>query len=623
MTKPDLLRTGTIRPVTFHKYERYLPTAFDESLSILEKINKMIHYLNEIGELTNEMIEKWNAVYDWVLNEGLEAEVSLKLDAWLADGTLGEIVEDTLTRIIQEMEALIARMEAYIEEVKQQEYVLDLSRATNTFLYEFDLEDETINQSIVIDEQSDYIYATQVNLVDEDGGAESYRINRLDRLGRLIDSMRVRLGGHGTSIGLEYDNGIPYIWGTTSDSDYTYVSRFRYAPGTEITGQSAGVESYMAYQGVSVSVVIDDKNKLAGIRTTEVVNGGNVTHFNVYNIADLKNRINEDTPVYSYAFTDGMNAQGMQGNALDGHKFYVTFGMSAAGFSLYEVDLRTGEVVHNLTGKDMKFAPIETEDYSEPEGLFLYTDPTTKKKILFHVLMTDNAGRRRKNLYALSSSHNAVEPFIGYANRKAQQYAFIRNDGKGIRRYELGEPANLSDIRKPGWYYFNAADMAEFADHPIPESGGYWLLVSPTDTGTVVHHTMIRNSAVHSHVLTRTIFSDGTTSPFSGVDYKVTEFSNGFHNYYEDGTAALSYHKEGNTLHITGIIAHETAGTTGEIFTLPAGYCPAKRQHYPILVDDGIAEIQVSTSGAVTLASYPVGGTSTTYIHLNLHVSMI
>lgn len=99
MAKPDLLPMGTIDPVTFQKYERYLPTAFDESLSLLEKMNKIIHYMNEIGDLTNEMLTQWNAVYDWVMNEGLEEAVTAQLVEWLNDGTLTDIVYDAIEQL--------------------------------------------------------------------------------------------------------------------------------------------------------------------------------------------------------------------------------------------------------------------------------------------------------------------------------------------------------------------------------------------------------------------------------------------------------------------------------------------------------------------------------------------
>ena len=55
-TKPELKRFEQFGEMMVQLYERYLPTAFDESLTLLEKMNKIIQYLNEIGKVTNELI---------------------------------------------------------------------------------------------------------------------------------------------------------------------------------------------------------------------------------------------------------------------------------------------------------------------------------------------------------------------------------------------------------------------------------------------------------------------------------------------------------------------------------------------------------------------------------------
>lgn len=96
--------------LTIQRYERYLPTAFDESLSLLEKINKVIHALNiameeinqfagevdqglmnMIKELENfaERIEK----FEQDVKNDLVPESTLNiLTSWLEDGTLNDII---------------------------------------------------------------------------------------------------------------------------------------------------------------------------------------------------------------------------------------------------------------------------------------------------------------------------------------------------------------------------------------------------------------------------------------------------------------------------------------------------------------------------------------------------
>lgn len=96
MSKPDIIKKNLVPTIKHQPYERYLPTAFDESLTLLEKVNKVIHSLYEYHNLTNEMLNKWNEVYEWVMNEGLESAVMTKLNVWLEDGTLATIINETI-----------------------------------------------------------------------------------------------------------------------------------------------------------------------------------------------------------------------------------------------------------------------------------------------------------------------------------------------------------------------------------------------------------------------------------------------------------------------------------------------------------------------------------------------
>jgi hypothetical protein len=112
MEKP-IINYQSVLPLFVQTYERYLPTAFDESLSLVQKVNKIIIHLNQIGELANSVLEQWNQVMEWVLADGLDASVDAKLDAMMADGTLDDIInhnifEDLNTLITNQQTALTA-----------------------------------------------------------------------------------------------------------------------------------------------------------------------------------------------------------------------------------------------------------------------------------------------------------------------------------------------------------------------------------------------------------------------------------------------------------------------------------------------------------------------------------
>jgi hypothetical protein len=95
-TKPVISSFSQVASLLVHEYERYLPTAFDESLSLLEKVNKVIQKLNEIGVITNDVITQWNTVMEWVMNDGLTEGVNERLDEMVADGTLDTIINQNI-----------------------------------------------------------------------------------------------------------------------------------------------------------------------------------------------------------------------------------------------------------------------------------------------------------------------------------------------------------------------------------------------------------------------------------------------------------------------------------------------------------------------------------------------
>src|SRR5690606_32002681 len=99
---------------TIHKYKRYLPTAFDESLSLLEKVNKIIEFLNTVINVTNDntlefdkleretndkiqnLVNQFTDLRDWLEGEGLEENTSNVLDEWFQNGKLETIINENV-----------------------------------------------------------------------------------------------------------------------------------------------------------------------------------------------------------------------------------------------------------------------------------------------------------------------------------------------------------------------------------------------------------------------------------------------------------------------------------------------------------------------------------------------
>jgi hypothetical protein len=96
MVKPVLNSVGQLLPIFVQKYEHYLPTAFDESMSLLQKVNKVIKGLSDVYTITNDVVAQWNQVMEWVLGDGINATISTRLDAMIKDGTFSQIINQEL-----------------------------------------------------------------------------------------------------------------------------------------------------------------------------------------------------------------------------------------------------------------------------------------------------------------------------------------------------------------------------------------------------------------------------------------------------------------------------------------------------------------------------------------------
>lgn len=96
MTQPELNSFSRMAPLIIQKYKRYLPTAFDDSLTMLEKVNKVISYLNELSDDFGDLTEQWNEVMEWIMADGITDDVNAKLDEMVNDGTMDTIINQNI-----------------------------------------------------------------------------------------------------------------------------------------------------------------------------------------------------------------------------------------------------------------------------------------------------------------------------------------------------------------------------------------------------------------------------------------------------------------------------------------------------------------------------------------------
>lgn len=129
--KPKFLERMNISDLKTQKHERYFPTILDESMTVIEKLNQVILYLVKYSDVTEQMLVKWNEVYDWVMNDGLDKLVAERLRDFEEDGTFDRIINEVLLKDINNKVDNLEREFETVKEDLQTEFDLLRTSLTN------------------------------------------------------------------------------------------------------------------------------------------------------------------------------------------------------------------------------------------------------------------------------------------------------------------------------------------------------------------------------------------------------------------------------------------------------------------------------------------------------------
>lgn len=114
MPMPSLKEINKVPYQKATEYQVPFPMLFDDTLTQLQKMNKIIYWFNQIGIGFNDLVDRWNEIIQWLLSEGLEQEVVEKIDEMYQDGTLAEIINQQLFGQLNERLELVELKTNYI-----------------------------------------------------------------------------------------------------------------------------------------------------------------------------------------------------------------------------------------------------------------------------------------------------------------------------------------------------------------------------------------------------------------------------------------------------------------------------------------------------------------------------
>ncbi|MFD0825859.1 distal tail protein Dit [Neobacillus sp. M.A.Huq-85] len=321
----------------------------------------------------------------------------------------------------------------------------DFTQIVPRFFKTLNLKETTILQSFAIDEVNGHIYAAQVT-AGSTTTPQDFTISRLSLLdGSFIDYMKVSQGGHPTNIAVETSDLGIYIWYGDNDGPLRTLTSIKYIPNTTQSSTSIYAKKYTQFlPGDNLCPTIDNKNRKLAIRRD---NGTTDTVY-IYDLDSVK--ANGNTVLNTVTIPYELNY--LQGFSLDGDVLYwyagdtneenypllITSYDVITGAQLYQERATVGFGLDN--------------DFTEPEGVFLYTHPTTGDRTLFLGISTGDVGARVSKFYSFPENDDSyVISFGGFAISDYMKIVNVKRDILPPREI------NLLDVPgRNGAYFSNA-----------------------------------------------------------------------------------------------------------------------------------------------------------------------
>lgn len=537
------------RGVKWSVYDFNAYTTQELIFQMCQKINETIDNVEEFTKLTL-------ALYDFITGEGLQNAVNEKLDEMFENGQLAEIIDKQIFGSLKvDIENLKEELKNYKSEVEQivdgmledmqqtiNENIKDINDKMNEIienfvskyskLFDFDLQKiagvrhgyimikkTRVGQGLGINNYTGELFGSRV--YNDSKPSEDYMITRFNHSGEEISSIIFENGGHGTSFGVEavynhntfsYDT---YIWSNVNivnslgNITGNKVVRYKYDDNVNTLNlNSTGVQVINTGSSLYTIPVLNDIHDLACMVRKQ--NGK--YYIEVYKMSDLKKGV-----IDKIGHVDlSQNDYYLQGVAITEDFIFWRVGNADGSIEdiTYVYDWRKNKYLYKIKTGNLKPLLNEsdiTENFREPEGICVYTNPLNNAKSLFTMTIIGGSNRRKHVIHAYHQLGNGG--IFGTAvNGQAQQKAFTKPDGQALdipRHY-----TELSQVKEIGHYYIEGSQYKTFTDRPLKDNEeGWFLFVSGKKNSYTIDsvQVMIRNSSSETDVYIRLNRPEGGT----------------------------------------------------------------------------------------------------------------
>lgn len=112
-----------VKPPQISSFERYLPSAFDNELTIVEKMNKTIEFMNQIGISFNNVVDFMNQYDSELLSKEDKTNLTNKRKLSPNGDFSGTLLGESIFNVFSDIENSLSLSETLIEMVNNRESI--------------------------------------------------------------------------------------------------------------------------------------------------------------------------------------------------------------------------------------------------------------------------------------------------------------------------------------------------------------------------------------------------------------------------------------------------------------------------------------------------------------------
>lgn len=488
----DLIQNIALELNLISIYDLEAYTVQELLYKIGSKVNEMVSEVNTFEGKTIEAVKEMALELDELLRgDKVETEINKTLLTWKESGVFDSLIqgsvfqdfENRLTSVQEEMPVLKEEVEKTLSETKQQigsfnEYSFNDYPIFHKTLYG---SLSSVMQSFAKFDDGTWLFS-QVGATSAPEGVESFTFSRLDNNSEILDTMEVISGGHGLFSAIKKGNTIEVYFADANDR----LIKTTYQKNTilDLRG-SNGFTVLPKYTDERQLITVDEKNNqlmLLSRNSLKVYYKAEIFNLTDY-LAGIQTEphavLNDTTPAN----------QTLQGLAIRGNTAVIYHGGVGAKPLLRVYNVRTGKYTDYQYDKLGYSSKHDTASVVEGEGIYFDNDDN-----LYIGVSTGTPATIRSNHIFVFATVKQSRDFISETLENSQTYKLT--EGSGHAMWYEPKPQALSEIVKPGWYYFPASEF-NFSDIPSEYLGvsGFWLNVYPRAKDGTVYQELIRNTS--------------------------------------------------------------------------------------------------------------------------------